>query len=601
MILKRFIVAIAIVFVTLPNVFAIRISGYVRDSQSQEVLIGANIRDNTNQTGTTTDNRGYYNIDIPFNAKLIISFIGYCPQEHQISSQTDSVLMVNLVANTHLQEIVVTAFQHKTTDVTRVSLSDISRTPSIWGKPDLLKTLQLIPGVQSQSEGMSMIVVRGGEPGQNQYLLDKVPLIYVNHLGGLISVFNPEMINSVDFYKGSFPAKYGGKVSSIIDITQREGNVSKHQGSVSLGITDVSFSFEGPFALKKSSYIITARKTLVDGFLAGITASSEDDQAVSTYGFHDINAKISWKPDDSNIFNLNIYQGDDYLNIWTKPWKYPDNEQGHVKQQWGNWLVSGRWNSLFKSGLFAENILSFSRYRYLTGQTYRYQQDSTMIEIERRNISSLNDYSYRSLWKYSFGNKWDIEFGGQFSFLNYFPDYNYLSIPSETTVIGNKFNAQEISVFIENKIQLTSNFRIDPALRIIKFIHNGISFTEPEPRLSLQYNINQNQNIHLNLMRVTQSSHLIYAQSEILKKEVWLPSTFEYGPEISNQISANWNGVFKNGMFDAEMAVYYKNMSHLITLKEGYENMQQITSYDNKIETDGNGIAYGAEFILKKN
>ena len=155
--------------------------------------------------------------------------------------------------------------------------------PTLGGKPDVIKSLQLIPGVQTQSEGMSLMMVRGGEPGQNQYLLDNVPLIYVNHLGGFLSVFNPDMINSVNFYKGNFPARQGGKLSSIVDITQREGNISKHQGSFSVGITDLSFTFEGPLANKKLSYIVTARKTVTDALLGLISVLAKENDAIVAY------------------------------------------------------------------------------------------------------------------------------------------------------------------------------------------------------------------------------------------------------------------------------------------------------------------------------
>ena len=152
------------------------------------------------------------------------------------------------------------------------------------------------------------------------------------------------MINSVNFYKGNFPARQGGKLSSIVDITQREGNISKHQGSFSVGITDLSFTFEGPLANKKLSYIVTARKTVTDALLGLISVLAKENDAIVAYGFHDINAKLNWKPDDRNNLSLNLYQGDDYLNYWTKPWKMTNDERSHFNQQWGNWLISGRWN-----------------------------------------------------------------------------------------------------------------------------------------------------------------------------------------------------------------------------------------------------------------
>jgi len=582
------------------NISAVQLSGFVCDALTNEVLIGVNVLEKNQNTGTVTDNQGYFNLKIKTPCILSISYIGFKTQLIPFESGKDSLLIVKLELDNNLSEITVTAGSEKSFDLTRLSAKQLALIPTLGGKPDVLKALQLLPGVQTQSEGMSLMMVRGGEPGQNQYLLDNVPLIYVNHLGGFLSVFNPDMINSVDFYKGNFPARQGGKLSSIVDITQREGDISKHRGSISLGITDASFTFEGPLANKKMSYIITARKTLIDGLMAGLTTVIDENYAIVAYGFHDINAKLTWKPDNKNNLSLNLYQGDDYLNYWTKPWKISKNESSHINQQWGNWLVSGRWNRVFGPKLYAENIISFSRYRNKSGQQYGYEDNAVKKKIETKNMASVNDFSLRSAWKYSFLKNWNIEFGGQASYLVYEPNYNYLST-AVTPVIGNVFRAIESALYLDNKIRILPGLMFQPALRLNNFTNNGENFTEVEPRLNLSYKLNSNQSLNINYMRVSQSSHLIFAQSEILKREVWLPATSVLRPEISNQISASWKGDFNKGKYSTETTIYYKKMEHLVTLKEGYENMINIAGIENKIETEGIGIAYGAEFMLKKN
>ncbi len=579
---------------------AVQLSGFVRDAQTGEALIGANVWEKNENTGCTTDNRGYFNLKVNTPCVLTISYIGYKTQNIAIATLKDSLLNVKLEAENNLTEVTVTAMREKNFDVTRLSAKELLLVPTLGGKPDVIKAMQLLPGVQTQSEGMSLMMVRGGEPGQNQYLLDNVPLIYVNHLGGLISVFNPDMINSVDFYKGNFPARHGGKLSSIVDITQREGDVSKHQGSFSLGITDASFTFEGPLADKKMSYIVTARKTLTDALLAGLSLVMDGNPAIVAYGFHDINAKLTWKPDVKNNFSLNLYQGDDYLNWWTKPWEMHNNESSHIQQKWGNWLISGRWNSVISSKLYAENILSYSRYRNLSAQKYGYVAEKTKYEIDTENKSSVKDFTFRSAWKYSFLKNWKIEFGGQTGYLIYEPNYNYLST-SVTPLLSDVYHAIESAVYLDNKTKLTPSLLFQPSLHISNFTNNGETFTEFEPRINLSYKLNSNQSFNLNYMRVSQSSHLVFAQSELLKREVWLPATSVLPPEISNQFSASWYGNFAQGKFSAETNVYYKEMSNLVTLKEGYENMIGITGIENKIENNGLGTAYGAEFMLRKN
>lgn len=597
---KVILFSVILLLLTSFSVYATQLSGFVRDAHTNEVLIGANVWEKNQNTGSVTDNQGYYNIKVKTPCTITISYIGFKSQFIIINSVKDTLLTVKLETENNLSEITVTANRERNFDVTRLSAKELSQIPTLGGKPDVIKALQLLPGVQTQSEGMSLMMVRGGEPGQNQYLLDNVPLTYVNHLGGLFSVFNPDMINSVDFYKGNFPARHGGKLSSIVDVTQREGDLSKHQGSFSLGVTDAAFSFEGPLANKKMSYIVTARKTLIDALIAGASTISSGNYAIVGYGFHDINAKLTWKPNERDNLAINLYQGDDYMNYWTKPWKMTNDERSHINQQWGNWLVSARWNRVFGAKLYTENIVSYSRYRNMSGQQYGYEDNGVKKKIVTKNKASVKDFSVRSAWKYSFLKNWNMEFGGQASYLVYEPNYNYLST-STTPIISDEFNSIESAVYLDNKIKLSPNLLFQPSLRLTNFSNNRENFFELEPRVNLSYKLTDNHSLNLNYMRVSQNSHLVFAQTELLKREVWLPATSTLLPEISNQYSASWNGSFRYGKFSAESNVYYKKMEHLVTLKEGYENMVGITAVENKIETEGVGIAYGAEFMLRKN
>jgi hypothetical protein len=576
----------------------IQLSGFVRDALTQEVLIGANV--SVNNIGTSTDNHGYFSLKTNSSCTLNITYIGYKTLILPVNNLKDSIISIHLSPENSLKELTVTAFREKAYEMTRLSAKELIQTPSIGGKPDVIKTLQLLPGVLTQSEGMSLMMVRGGEPGQNQYLLDNVPLIYVNHLGGLMSVFNPDMINSVDFYKGNFPARLGGKLSSIVDISQRQGDISKHQGSFSLGVTDASFTLEGPLANNKLSYIITARKTLIDALVLGITTFADVNDVISSYGFHDINAKITWKPNVRDNLAINLYQGDDYLNSWSKPWKMDKNEKSHLNQQWGNWLISGRWNRVINTKIYAENILSFSRYRNKSGIQYSYNEQEKQITNETLNRASVNDFSFRSAWKYAVASGWKMEFGTHVGYLIYEPNFNYLS-NTNTNIIGDIFKSFKSAVYLDNKFIIWQKLHFQPALRLTNFINNGENFFEFEPRINITCKFNEKLNINLNYMRVSQNSHLIFAHAEMLKREIWLPATSLLLPEISDQFSFSWNGSFANGKFSAESSFYFKKMQNLVTLKEGYENMTGLTSFENKTENNGIGVAYGTELMLRKN
>ncbi len=578
----------------------IQLSGFVREAHTNEVLIGANVYEITQKTGTATDNRGYFNLKVNSPSILKVSYIGYATRTVTINATSDSLIIIRLNANNSLNEITVLGQRENRSDITRITAKELMLVPTLGGKPDVMKALQLLPGVLTQSEGMCLMLVRGGDPGQNQYLLDNVPLIYVNHLGGFLSVFNPDMINTVDFYKGNFPARQGGKLSSIVDITQREGDISKHHGSLSVGVTDISLSLEGPLANKKMSYIVTARKTLIDAFLIGMSLAVNENDYIISYGFHDINAKLNWKPNDKNNLSLNIYQGDDYLNFWSKPWKMEKSERNHTTQNWGNWLISGRWNKVFSSKLYAENIVSYSRYRNMSGQQYKYDNNGVLTDAAFENRSSVSDLSLRSAWKYALLKNWDMEFGAHAGFLGYEPNFIYNSTAS-TPYTSDKFDSFESAIYIDNKIQLSTNLQFQPSFRLSLFANDGTLFPSFEPRINLMWRALPTQSICLNYMRVSQSSHLVFARDLALKKEIWLPATRFIPPQISNQVSLTWNATFDKNKYTTETGVYYKKMEHLAALKEGYENMFGISGVENKLETNGKGIAYGVEFTLRKN
>ncbi len=588
-----------LLFVNTATAEMIQLSGFVRDKQTNEVLIGANIWESSRKEGTTTDKLGYFNLRVNTPCWLVVSYVGYRSDSVFVKSKQESLLAIALETDNRLEEITITSQKAVPFDGKRLSLKELQLIPSLAGKPDAMKALQLIPGVQTQSEGLSLLMVRGGEPGQNQYLFDNVPLIYVNHLGGFMSVFNPDMINSIDLYKGNFPARHGGKLSSIVDITQREGNMSKHSGSFSVGLTDMSVSFEGPIFNKKACYIITARKTFVDAILGLATLATEENTSVMMYGFHDLNAKFTWRPNERNNLSLNIYQGDDYLNYWAKSWSLPKGESNHAVQKWGNWLISGKWNNVLSSKLHVENILSFSRYRNANEQQSTYS-DSIKIEVIDENRSSVRDYSFRTNWKYSAFEFWKVEVGGQASYLLYEPSYIFNSL-SKTPSSRQLSHSMETALFIDNKITISPWLKLQPSVRISGYDNGDLNFTSVEPRINCTISFSPEQSINLNYMKVSQTSHLVFTQALIIKKEIWLPATSFIPPQLSTQFSAGWNGSFFNGTMNAEANVYYKKMDNLTSLKEGYENMFGITGIENKIENNGVGVAYGTEFSLSKN
>lgn len=263
------------------------ISGIVKDNLTGERLIGANISEKKSSNGTISDNNGYFTLCINSPSQLQVSYIGYTLKLIEVNVTTDTIIEVRLNPGYELEEVIVSSSSGNRLNFFKISTPELKSIPSLTGKPDLIKALQYYPGVMTQSEGSSLLLVRGGNPGENLYLLDNVKLLYVNHLGGFMSVFNPDAINNINFLKGSFPAKFGGKLSSIVEITQKEGNTNRLSGNYSIGLTDISLALEGPVS-KKTSFILTGRKTVSEFLTMAASSMLEGNSFVIGYGFHDL-------------------------------------------------------------------------------------------------------------------------------------------------------------------------------------------------------------------------------------------------------------------------------------------------------------------------
>ncbi len=575
---------------------AAQVAGFVYDAKTGEVLIGANVWCKSAHQGTVSDNRGYFALRVNEQDTLQISYIGYTTHTTSLHNIADTLLHLSLEPNTGLNEVLVTAQRRQQFDVSTLSAKQMEQLPTLGGKPDVIKALQLMAGVQGTTEGSSLMMVRGGDPGQNQYLLDNVPLIYVNHLGGFMSVFNPDMINSIDLYKGNFPARFGGKLSSIVDVTQRTGDASGHKGSFSIGLTDASATFEGPLGKnKKTSYMVTARKTFTELLMAGVSALVPENEGVVFYGFHDINAKLSYKPNAENALYLNFYYGDDYMGSVLKKDKDAPDQKGRYHTIWGNVMLSARWNRTFSSKLLAENTVSYTRYRLSNNM---YSADD-VDEVRNVNRSTVQDVSWRSAWKFSAAPWWQMEAGTQASYLNFEPNYTHFS--EATTQEPRKlYHSGELALYWENKIRLGSKVLFQPSVRLTDYINSGKHFLRAEPRISLQVNATPNHSFNLGLMTVSQNSHLLFTEGIILNDEIWFPAIERVPPQVSHQLSGGWIGYLHDRMFSVQLDGYYKQLTHQVALREGFDKFDEISNLEHKLETGGVGSAYGLELSVKK-
>lgn len=571
----------------------IRITGFVSDTNTGELLIGANIIEKGTTNGSASDNNGFFSIIAEVPATIQVSFIGYTTQDFIFESTIDTLIKIELSPGNQLDEVVIKSQTNPKFNVTKLSTKELCRIPSLSGKPDIAKGLQLMPGILSPNEGSSLLLVRGGDVGQNLYLFDNVPVIHVNHLGGFISVFNPDIINNLEIYKGGFPTKYGGRLSSIMNITQKEGDNSMFKGSFGIGLTDASLTLEGPLKLNNSSFIITARKTMIEGPYALLSKLAGDYMIV--YGFHDINAKLSWKPDNKNSFNLNFYQGDDYLHYWVDF----SNTKAHSGVNWGNWLGSFKWNRVISSKLFSTTSISYTRYRLRDKVNAENKDTANPFSYAENLKATVQDYSLRSGWQYKLLKNWSLDFGLQSSFLIHSPSIIFKSDQDvqPTPII---VNSSENAIYLENNIILWDKIQTSFGLRYVNYFTNGFYDFSLEPRLNFNYLINNNHTINASYMKASQYSHLIFTSGQIMNNELWIPSNSTISPSRTDQYTVGWQGNFYDSKFTAEINAYYKSMYNLATIKEGYTGILGDENWMSKIETGGQGTAKGLEFMVRK-
>ena len=572
-----------------------RISGFVKDSVSGERLIGANIVEHQTQNGTAADHNGYFSLITHCN-NIEISFIGY--KSKTITFSSDTLLHIALEAGELIDEVSVKGERANRFNIATLSTIELNKIPMIGGKPDVMKALQLMPGIQSQAEGTSLINVRGGNPGENLYLIDNVPLIYVNHLGGFMSVFNPDMMNNIEVYKGGFPARYGGKLSSIMAISQREGDKSGLKGALSIGITDVSFSVEGPLVGKKTSFIVTGRKTLTEPLFLATCLLTDQDNNIA-YGFHDLNGKFSWQPNTKNSFYVNVFQGDDYIHFSNRDWKELKEKRKHLTI-WGNWLVAGRWCRVINTRLFVDNALSLTRYRLSVNNTFNTVGDTNSTMFFNNYRASVSDLSLRSNWQYKATNNWNLDFGTKLTNYQHIPSRIFNSDKSKVS-IHETIGSWEGALYLDNKIKLFEKVEADAGLRMVYYLSEKFNKFLLEPRVNINYWINKNHLFNITYQQVNQFSHLIYTTGNIMNNEIWIPAEKNIPPAHSNQYSAGWKSKFINNKYDTELTVYYKELKQLATYKEGYANLMGDGGWRSKIETEGKGEAKGIELLLRKN
>ena len=597
----------------------VTISGYVIDNSTGEYLIGANVFDTANFIGSTTNKFGHYSIETEKGKTRAIrfSFVGYSPVTLIQNFKKDTIIIIKLSSGTNLNEVLVFSSKkerlERRTEISKldIPLYQIKSLPSFTGEADILKAFQLMPGVQSGSEGNNGLYVRGGTPDQNLFLLDDVPLYNVSHLGGLYSVFDPSMVKSIELYKGGFPARYNGRVSAVVDVRNKDGNLYNHHGEVGYSILLSKLFLEGPVKKDKSSYALSLRRSNLDiySFIVGKIIGNPE---IYGYTFYDINLKTNYIISSKDRLFLSIYKGHDNFFYKLKETVSSFQEYDYLSKYntaWGNSSGSLRWYHVFNGKFFNNLTLAYTKYQY---KNYNYSQQivkpgKSLLSDEYQYLSSVNDLIFKTDFELPFAKN-RLRFGATYTRHFFNPgSVSYaqsVRINQIDTVINSpesslSLTTNEVTAYIEYtwhiKEKISGNFGVNYDY----YFDNIKGFKSIEPRILLNYLVLPKLSIKASYSKMQQNLHLLTNSNTGLPSDIWLPSTFRIKPERSQQLSLGLAHTTNKG-YEVSIESYIKKLSNLIDYKEGVLIYESSLNWDEKIETGGIGFVRGIEFLFQK-
>lgn len=596
------------------------IYGYIQDSSSGERIVGAYIKVYGENTSTTSNNFGYFSLNTSLDSCLImISSQGFDNQAVLVLPGYELPVMVSMVQATTFKGVTVKAKKDDKV-VTSTQMSSVSVTmaqvkmlPRFFGETDIIKAIQLMPGIKGGSEGSSGLYVRGGGPDQNLILLDGAPVYNVNHLFGFFSIFNSDAINHVQLLKGGFPARYGGRLSSVLDVTMKEGNMMKYKVEGSVGALASKIAIEGPIVKNKASFMVCARRTYLDFLMQPIFRLANGNSNLSQgYFFSDINAKVNWKLNSKNRIYLSYYTGKDKYYVKSKPYTYlydgnTFSDESEDRNQWGNRLGALRWNTVLNKKLFINTQVNYTRYYYEIVQSAKRSETNDTGGFEQSNynsfLSGIRDYTLRSDAEWNMGKHY-LRFGLSSVIHQFEPGSSTVKYSEtgqksiDTTYGSGKVNSFEQVLYAEDDYEFNSKLKFNYGVHFNLYSYKKHFFPSIQPRLSVRYMLGKNWSAKMAYSNMRQNIHLLTSNNLGLPTDLWVPATNIVKPLSSNQIAA---GIARNlgDKFELTFESYYKKMKNVIEYKEGASFLNVNSSWENKV-TPGYGESYGFEWLLQK-
>lgn len=580
------------------------LNGTVRDKETGESMIRAAIRvEELPGIGVLSNEYGFYALSLPIGKYTItIKQIGYEYYKQQINLDSNKTVSILLVPSASLKEVVVES-SRKNNNLLKaqmgtetLNLSAISKVPVIFGEKDILKTLQLLPGVKSAGEGNSGFYVRGGAADQNLVLLDEAPVYNASHLLGFFSTFNSDAIKDATLIKGNGPAQYGGRLSSVLDVKMKEGNNQDYNVNGGLGLISSRLSIEGPLQKDKSSFILSGRRTYADLFL-----QASDKFKDNILYFYDLNMKANYKIDDKNKLFISGYFGQDELGLGDA-----------FGIDWGNKTGTIRWNRILSSKLFLNSSVIYSDYNY----NVKLKNGATNFNLNS-NIKDLNikqDYTFYT------NPKNTLRFGFNSILHTITPSTFSGTVINSNPKVGR--NGLENAVYLSDYYKANDHFSIDYGIRLsayslmggddyniyendiivntIKLDKNNIgkTYINPEPRITTNYLISEQASIKVGYARNVQHLHLLSNSTASSPSDQWIGNSYNIKPEIADQVSVGYVNSYKNNAFELSAELYYKNLQNQVDYKDGAE-INTLSDVESAL-LFGTGRAYGLELLWKK-
>ncbi|MCF8276408.1 MAG: TonB-dependent receptor [Flavobacteriales bacterium] len=604
------------------------ISGTITDANNGETMIATNVFVEPLMKGATTNLYGFYSLTVPEgNYTLKVSFLGYETFSQEIKLDKDLEFNIEMKESSYTKEEVVVTGEKKDENTksskmstVEIPIQQVKELPALLGEVDIIKVIQLMPGVQSGSEGNAGLYVRGGGPDQNLVLLDEAVVYNASHLFGFLSVFNADAIKGIELIKGGMPAKYGGRLASVLDISMKDGNNKKFEVDGGIGIINSRLTLQGPIVKDKGSFIVSGRFAYA-GLLGGAiaNAATKDNTngggffAGASYYFFDLNGKMSYNLGSKDRLFLSGYFGRDVFGF-----KSQDGFSANIG--WGNGTASLRWNHIFTPKLFMNSSLIFSDYKFEFGAGQQ--------EFNLTLQSGIRDYNLKLDLSWLPDVRHNVQFGGNYIYHTFTPSSVSARTGDTELDLGGiiRYHAHEAAIYIQDDWDISDRFKVNVGIRGSLFAHTGPfdryilnevgqvvdtvkykvgqnikTYAFAEPRVSGRVMLGKHNSIKASYTMNYQYIHLASLASISFPTDLWMPSTDRVKPQEGHQWALGYFHNFLDNKLEVSVEGYYKTMKNLIEYKDGFSPDQNINNNPDNNFVFGKGNSYGAEFFIRKN